>query len=279
MGEPWGLVGKVELPAVVVGRHRRAADAIVGHFFERVKMFGKQSLGICNIQRSLLLLPVELVAIQFGPKSQMDIALVSLYDASEVGCEVEYALSKAVEYYTIADKDTVARQRCKFYLDDVALRLYAAAEHVAHFVVAFVDIDENALKPYRKRRASLAAVVGKYMLAELPDHAITHVLHHLLGAEQWVSTIKYRNRWVHDQPPLLGGFGIMYKRKRRWNKTSQGYSIGIGLGDEPDYLLEDVLNMISTATQAFAEAMESLFAILLQSLKSAGIEVDSIVFR
>ena len=31
VGEPWGWSGKNPLLAVVVGRHRRAADAIVGH--------------------------------------------------------------------------------------------------------------------------------------------------------------------------------------------------------------------------------------------------------
>ena len=44
-------------------------------------------------------LPVDLITAKAGPNSQADIALVSLRDASEIGCEVEYALSKALEYY------------------------------------------------------------------------------------------------------------------------------------------------------------------------------------
>lgn len=53
---------------------------------------------ICFIQRKLIL-PIDLLAIKLGPKSKVDISLVNLRDASEVACEVEYALYEALSYY------------------------------------------------------------------------------------------------------------------------------------------------------------------------------------
>jgi len=55
---------------------------------------------------------------------------------------------------------------------------------VANFVVAFVGIDHNTLQPYREKKVSLASTVGKYMLAEMPSHAITLILQRLISVKQ-----------------------------------------------------------------------------------------------
>lgn len=235
---------------------------------------------ICRIQRKLLL-PVESVAIKTGPKSTADVALVCLRDASEVGCEVEYALHQVLQHYDDlrlspqANVEEICRQRCKFYLDDVALRLYGAAEHTASFIVFFLNIDEGSLRPYQDRHVSLAVAVGKYMVNMRPDHEITQALSSLLGEENWLKAICYRNTWVHQQPPLLNGLGIVYNREPRWKKTTQGhYRMGIGLGDKPEYTIDSLLEMIWFASHAFANLLETLSDILIDFLKDLHIRMD-----
>ena len=49
----------------------------------------------------------------------------------------------------------------------------------------------------------------------------------------------------------------------------------IGLGDEPDYSLEELKDMIISASLAFADALESLTVMFLQHLEQMGIELNS----
>ncbi|MCK5843106.1 MAG: hypothetical protein KAG97_00275 [Victivallales bacterium] len=54
------------------------------------------------------------------------------------------------------------RSLCKFYLDDVALRLYAAAEHLANGIISMLEIDESDIIDEKKkdRLLSRQSVLG-----------------------------------------------------------------------------------------------------------------------
>ena len=235
---------------------------------------------VCSIQRKLVL-PIDLIAAKLPPESKMDISLVNLRDASEVACEVEYALYEALSYHVrINGSDEndkyIFIQRCKFYLDDAALRLYAAAEHIANFILNFWAIDTRKLEPYRKdKRASLASTVGLFLIAEMPSLEITIFTKELAKDPNWQKTLLYRNRWVHEQPPLIEEMGISYKRKSRWKKTHSGiYALGIGLGDKADLTLEKLLEMILSAYSKFTVFLEKAADIVFDFLKDKDLYVE-----
>jgi len=228
---------------------------------------------VCFIQRKLLL-PIDLLAIKLGPKSKIDISLVNLRDASEVACEVEYALYEALSYYVrLNGSDEQDRnlfvQRSKFYIDDAALRLYAAAEHIANFIQNFWAIESSKLEQYKKdNRTSFASTIGTFLISEMPYLEITQAIKDLASEPNWQKTILYRNRWVHEQPPLLKEMGMAYKRKPRWKKTHDGnYALGIGLGDTADYTLDELVEMVLSAYSKFAILLEKTADIALDFLR------------
>ncbi|MDP2886062.1 MAG: hypothetical protein Q8P51_13700 [Ignavibacteria bacterium] len=201
--------------------------------------------------QSRLLLPVDLIAMKAGPKKGLDIATVCLRDASEVACEVVYALDQAYAslvwfrgVHPQAPLETEACMRGKFYSDDAALRLYATAEHIANFIVAFLEIEKSALGPYEEKNASRAHVVGKYLMRELSTHEVSLAVKDLLTEKNWGEAMNYRNIWVHEQPPLIEGVGILYQRKGRWTKTEHGCALGLGGGDKPQSSVDSLLEMV-----------------------------------
>jgi len=230
--------------------------------------------------QSRLLLSVDLIAMKVGPEKKLDVATVCLRDASEVAWEVVYALGQAYaslvwfrEEHPEAPLETKACVLGKFYTDDAALRLYAAAEHIANFILAFLEIEKSVLEPYEEKNASRAHVVGKYLIAEMPVHAITLAVKDLLAEENWNRVMHYRNIWVHEQPPLIEGVGIVYERKGRWTKTEHGY-VGIGNSDKPQYTVDYLIEMVSSASHALMKVLATLTMILFECLRAMGIEID-----
>ena len=231
--------------------------------------------------QSRLLLPVVLIAMKAGPKKRLDIATVCLHDASEVACEVVYALDQAYaslvwfrEVHPQAPLETEACIRGKFYADDAALRLYATAEHIANFIVAFLEIEKSTLGPYEEKNASHAHVVGKYLMKEMPTHEISMAVKDLLTEKNWGKAMNYRNMWVHEQPPLIEGVGTVYERKGRWTKTEHGYALGIGGGDKPQYTIDSLLEMVLSTSHALMKLLGTLTEILYARLRALGIEVN-----
>lgn len=217
-----------------------------------------------------LLLPVDFMAQAAGPRSKVGIAAVSLRDASEVACEAVYALEEAYTHVTYyreecpdAPNEATAVFLGKFYADDVALRLYAAGEHVANFIIAFLNIKETDLAPYREKYTSLQATVGNYMFKQNSAHEIASALKGLLAEKRWYKTIQYRNTWVHEQPPIIEGLGIVYKRKDAvWSARRF-----LGGGDPPDYSIDSLLDMVTAASHALVNLLRDLSDVLFAELK------------
>ncbi len=235
---------------------------------------------ITEIQRRLLL-PVDILAMKIGPYKNTESAIVCLRDASTVATEAVYALSQAYihlfwyrEEHPDAPLEKEACAYCKFYIDDVALRLYAAAEHLANFVIAFLNIEKSKLKQSKtKKPSSLASRVGKYMFAEMPTHDIIVRIKKLKDDKNWEETMKYRNDWVHEQPPLVDGLGIVYKRKSRWKKADNRVGL-FGGSDHPQLSIDSLLNTVSSASHAFVNLLSELSDILFAHLRDLGIDFD-----
>lgn len=233
--------------------------------------------------QSRLLLPVDLIVARAGPQSKIDIAIVCLRDASETFWEVGYALGQAYSHLVWhreerpdAPNEQAAVLLGKYYADDVALRLYAAGEDVANFIVAFLNIQEGELKPYKEdiRITSRQAIVGRYMTAEKADHKITAAIQSLLRESNWRKTMKYRNTWVHDQPPPVRGLGIVYVRKGRWLQTEVANSISIGGGDEPPDTVDSLIEIVASASHAFSKLLFELSEILFEEIGRLGVKID-----
>lgn len=229
-----------------------------------------------------LLLNVDLITLKTGPEKKLDVASVCLRDASDAFFEVVYALRQAyasLAWYREEDPDgPFEKEACflgKFYTDDAALRLYSTGEHIANFILNILDINKSDLKRFKRKNISQAHAVGKYLIAREPTHGITLAIKSLLEEDSWDRVIKYRNTWVHEQPPIIEGSGIVYERKERWIKTQYGYSgIGIGNGDKPLYTVDCLLEMVVSASHALNTVLVTLTNILFDLLRTMGVEID-----
>jgi len=96
------------------------------------------------------------------------------------------------------------------------LRLYATAEHIANFIVAFLEIEKRKLESFKQTNVSHARIVGKYLMNEMPSDEITLAVNDLVAGKNWAKAMCYRNIWVHEQPPLIESVAIVYERKGRW---------------------------------------------------------------
>ena len=244
---------------------------------------------IFDLQRKILqpnidLLLASAVHVSFknqkNPETKIDIAAVCLRDSVDVACDVIYALRRANEnliwyrkQHPDAPLEMEACRFAKFYVDDVALRLYASGEHIANFIIFFLDIPEADIKVHKKSNTSISSAVGKYLNISSNNHNISKHINALLKGESWLRTMEYRNHWVHEQPPLMEGQGIVYERNGRLKKTEKGYSVGITLGDKPKYTIDSLLSMVTNATNDFVCLLESLVAVWFNHIDSLVIKI------
>lgn len=247
---------------------------------------------ISKIANSLIIDP-SVVASRTGPSGTLDVAVVCFNDAYNVLWESVHALGQAYSYLIWyreeapgAPSDAYERSAvlfAKFYADDVALRLYASGEHSAKFIKNFLKIDDAALKAFKedlnkKSKITVSsdqAVIGRFTVQNYPDHPISKSIKALLVEGSWGKTRKYRDTWVHEQPPLLDGFGITYERKSRW-EMKEGYAdLFIGGGDAPKMTVDELVGMVAAACHAYARHLSELFDVLLTELDGKyGIKFD-----
>ena len=93
--------------------------------------------------------------------------------------------------------------------------------------------------------------------------------------KEWCATIKYRNRWVHEQPPTVKGLGIVYKRKKnetRWKplSTGKGYTLEVVGGDVPEYSIEELIGFIQPAMFQFTDTLTSVVNFYMKLLEDSG---------
>ncbi len=201
---------------------------------------------VTEIRKQTLHLQPDFISIGFHPGSRIPIAAVCLQDVTATLQEVRHALFEALAYILwyreIADppNEHLAIFFGRFYVDDAALRLYAAGEHLAEAIVCMLEIESRDLKKYRKTGrhddlGSKQSALGKYLLAELPNHPITKAVSELISSKEWLPTIRYRDVWVHSKPPIIDGTGISYERRNRLQVSATTIGVSFGGGDAPQY--------------------------------------------
>jgi len=219
-----------------------------------------------ELTHAILSVSPDLAALKFGPESRKPDAAVCLQDSLDMLAEAVYALHeycahrKWYEERRETAKPDAAVYFARFYLSDVALRLYAAAEHLAAAILAIMDLSEADLGKPKKCRTSLQARVGKHMRDVWPDHPLTLAVRGLDDATEWHRAMEFRNRWVHSQPPTVDGLGLVWRRGNRWehDEPSGKWKLGVGGGAPPEYSVSDLHQFLEPAVVKFRDALASV---------------------
>lgn len=236
---------------------------------------------LSNVQGIVLGLAPDFISMKFDPDNYVPVAAVCIQDTLNSVAEARYALHETLaNLIRYREKRQPADEYAavflgKFYVDDAALRLYSAGEHLANAIILMLEIEDEQLKPYEQKRTSQQSIVAAFLRKEARTHPVTPIILKLGKSSNWNKAINYRNTWVHDQPPTVHGTGIVYKRYRRWKASEGGesYSLGIGGGDEPQYSVDDILGFVQPALFEFVETLEGIVQQYLEILKSRGIEI------
>jgi hypothetical protein len=102
-----------------------------------------------------------------------------------------------------------ALYRCQYYLDDAALRLHSACEHLLRSVVLHWTIElpyKGPSTPESRdsllRRVLRAAKQSKDGQVRVD---ITKLLDKLRSSKEWNACMQHRNDWVHNRLPAIAG--------------------------------------------------------------------------
>jgi hypothetical protein len=121
----------------------------------------------------------DVISANFGPHSTVPIASVCLEDSVSVLAQARYAVEEALAHRVwYREKarppdEMAAIFYTRFYVDDAALRLYAAGEHLAAAIIAMLEIGSTHLESYRGKKVSQQVAVAKFLSDERLDHPIT----------------------------------------------------------------------------------------------------------
>lgn len=129
---------------------------------------------IFEIYKQVFSIQIEMIltldVIHMNKTSNIDIAIICFRDTCNETCDAVCALRYAYaalvwfgEKHPNAPLKYEAAHYGKFYTTDVTLRLYSAAEHISNFIIEFLKITDDKLKPYRKNFASKQKQLSKYM--------------------------------------------------------------------------------------------------------------------
>ena len=113
------------------------------------------------------------------------------------------------------------------------------------------------------------------MLKKRPDHPVTQAVAKLSKSPEWLATFRYRNCWVHEQPPSVDGLGIIYRRRKRWRDSSTGKSkmLGIGGGDEAEWAVDDLFRFVFLAASQFSKVLDVVIEFYIRLLEAHNISI------
>lgn len=239
-----------------------------------LKQIASQLPDIKQLSSDIFTFTPEVVSFRFPPDSTVPIASVCLHDTFSALADAIYAFHEILAHraWYLEKRETPLERTAihftRFYADDVALRLYAAGEHLANAIMDMLEIKEPSLTPYVKKRISKQIIVWEYLKREEPAHAITQAVRRLAQSKEWLATLNYRNDWVHGKPPIIKGLGIQYERRKRWEVSDRHIGLSFGGGDEHKYSDEELINMVRPALFVFVETLTDVTAWYTQLIGS-----------
>ena len=232
--------------------------------------------GYSDLREGLATALPDVISINLPYDSDIPIALVCLRDCQTAIGQCLYASRQ----YCIQGR---AHRECpepslmmaawveRFYLEDTAMRLYSAAEHVALGVACLMQITESELTVIKA--TSLWERVRKSLRARSASGPIPDIMNSLRRSSAWKFAMAYRGRVVHNEPPRLAGLGIQYERRRRWQRAPDG-SMTLQImahGDSPRHSTDDVRLKLLEACEAFIPVALAVMAEITSQLEEAGV--------
>ncbi len=221
----------------------------------------------------------DLMCAGFDVGSDIPLAAICLQDASGVLCAANVALHEyhahSIYYRERKDppQEMVAISMETFFLDDLAFRLYAAAEHLANAIVFMLELTDADLAQFRESRVSQQSIVGHYLAAKLPGNDLTKAATRLAKCKDWMHAMGYRGRLVHDQPPPVAGLGITYRRRSRWTRGGGAAKLTVQLntGDEPEFAVEEIYGFLEGAFRQLLISTDECVRYFESMLNAVGI--------
>jgi hypothetical protein len=195
----------------------------------------------------------------------LPLAGVCLNDTLSGITEARYALREALaclvwhrEKSPSKPNEPAAVFTSRFYATAVASCLYASGERLADTLIAMFEIDPLKLP---KSGVSRQGKVGQYLAAQMPGDPITVAVQSLGTSPDWKKSRDLRDDWVHEQPPIIGGIGIQYRRRQQWiqklDENGEAFALlNFGGGDEPDYSVDEMVSIVGGALKAFVRLFE-----------------------
>jgi hypothetical protein len=222
---------------------------------------------LIDLQTSTFHFQPDLISMRFPVNSSVPIASVCLQDAMATLQEARYAVFEALAHMCWHREkldppdDFGAAFFGKFYADDAALRLYAAAEHTANAIVNMLEI-EREVRDFKKSHSlknknvlSLQAIVGSYLVEHHPAHPITRTIIKLKDSGNWKQVRRYRDDWVHNKPPIIEGLGIAYSRRKRLIVKEDWIGVTVGGGDGPQFSVDELVAITKSALNQLSEVV------------------------
>jgi hypothetical protein len=219
-------------------------------------------------------------SMKIGLNPEIPIAGVCIKDAITMLQASHFALHEAYAHQLWynrhpGESELWGRWFQRFFADDAALRMYAVAEYLAEAIRIMLRISEEDLKPFKKQVTSRQAILGSYLITKLPEHQVAKIADRLRSTPEWKWTRDYRDDWVHEQPPLIEGFGSQFNREPKW-KPVEGASIPqryLPFGVKADshrYTVDELVNNVQGALFAIVEMTAALVRYYSELLKNEG---------
>jgi hypothetical protein len=224
-----------------------------------------------------------MISSHFSSESKIPIAGVNFFETVHLLTLSRFAMYEALahkEWYSINHKEdqNEGKTYTRFYVDDVALRLYAAGEQLANGIINMLNVSDATFGKYkakiRKKSGitSQASVVGHFVKEHYPTHPATKSLSKLIANKHWKETMDYRNYWVHEQPPLIKGIGSSFQARSSWKKFGEWKMMGVGGADSPQYKsIDNVINFVKPALSDFVGATAANIDFYVELLKKHNI--------
>ncbi len=234
---------------------------------ERIHAGLPRSLELCDLSPHL-----EDPLAALGSESTKIRARVRLSQGWHMLNEARSALIEAeackVFYGELEPNPVEAVYRCRFYLDDAALRLCSSCEHLLQAVISYW-----CLKVPEGDGSLLEKVITA---ADNKPQLSGEVVTSLRGlAEDWALCKKYRNDWVHNERPGIEelGWEVSFKswakdeppdiardlKDSGYSVTGPGTSVRIGAGLK----IDDFLRIVTTAYGQLFGAYECLVPLIV----------------
>jgi hypothetical protein len=224
----------------------------------------------------------DTIALAFSHDSDVPIAAVCLNDARQRTSEIALALH---EYHAhriwyrekkSPPEPMAATWTERFFLDDAALRIYGAWQHLRMALRYMETIPRGWRAPFKRPRDDPRSYEGLYLEHEQPNLSVTVKMCAFEKSPAWSFVVKYRNAWVHQQPPTIAGLGMVFTRRRRWEPLARGAGIRLtgGGSDPPEHTIDELHEAVDAAFRGYLEALEAAAQRYREILGTAGITVD-----